>query len=86
MGSLELLLQHHLAHPTPVSGQLLTDRTAQVIASIDQTGFRCGSPMRVESPELMTGIAGIGYQLLRLADPVTVPAVLTLADAPHGAV
>jgi lantibiotic modifying enzyme len=27
----------------------------------------------------MTGLAGIGYQLLRLAHPTRIPAVLTLA-------
>lgn len=31
---------------------------------------------------LMTGAAGIGYQLLRMADPVNVPSVLTLAPWP----
>ena len=38
----------------------------------------CGTPDGVETPSLMTGIAGIGYQLLRLADPRGVPSVLTL--------
>ena len=35
--------------------------------------------MLVTGPGLMTGIAGIGYQLLRLAEPGRVPSVLTLA-------
>jgi lantibiotic modifying enzyme len=30
----------------------------------------------------MTGLAGIGYGLLRLADPARVPSVLTLAPPP----
>ena len=35
-----------------------------------------------DSPELMTGLAGIGYQLMRLAEPQRVPSLLTLAGAP----
>jgi lantibiotic modifying enzyme len=35
--------------------------------------------MNLEAPGLMTGITGIGYQLLRLAEPARVPSVLTLA-------
>jgi type 2 lantibiotic biosynthesis protein LanM len=42
-------------------------------------GWLCGTPDDIETPSLMTGIAGIGYQLLRLADPDAVPSVLTLA-------
>jgi lantibiotic modifying enzyme len=33
----------------------------------------------VETPGLMTGVAGIGYGLLRLAAPLRVPSVLALA-------
>ena len=31
---------------------------------------------QIRSPGLMTGVAGIGYQLLRLANPQEVPSVL----------
>lgn len=34
----------------------------------------------MESPGFMLGIAGIGYTFLRLADPLRVPSVLTLAE------
>ena len=36
-------------------------------------------PLGVETPGLMTGLAGIGYGLLRLAAPERVPNVLGLA-------
>ncbi|MFI1380041.1 type 2 lanthipeptide synthetase LanM family protein [Embleya sp. NPDC020886] len=39
---------------------------------------RCGTPGHVETPALMTGLAGIGYGLLRLADPERVPSLLLL--------
>jgi lantibiotic modifying enzyme len=40
----------------------------------------------VETPGFMVGLAGIGYQLLRLAEPENVPSALVLAPptrAPH---
>ena len=38
----------------------------------------CATPFGVESPGLMTGLAGIGYGLLRLAMPERVASVLRL--------
>ena len=43
-----------------------------------ETGWICGNALGVESPGLMTGIAGIGYELLRLSAPERVPSVLVL--------
>jgi len=76
-GNLELLLQ---------TSQILgsewrehIDRlTAIIVHSIDTVGWLCGNPMRLESPGLMTGLAGIGYELLCLAEPQRVPSVLLL--------
>jgi type 2 lantibiotic biosynthesis protein LanM len=52
--------------------------TAFVLANIAEHGWRCGLPGEVEVPGLMTGLAGIGYGLLRLAAPERVPSVLLL--------
>jgi lantibiotic modifying enzyme len=52
---------------------------AGVVSSIEQHGWLCGTPQGAETLGLMTGLAGIGYMLLRIANPETVPAVLTLA-------
>jgi type 2 lantibiotic biosynthesis protein LanM len=54
-----------------------------VVDQMDQKAWRCGNPLQVESPGLMTGLAGIGYGLLRLAEPSRVPSVLLLAP-PRG--
>jgi type 2 lantibiotic biosynthesis protein LanM len=79
LGNLDLLVQ---------AGQVLGEadlhryayrRAAAVLADIDRIGWQCGLPSGVESPGLMTGIAGIGYQFLRLVDPIRVPSVLCLA-------
>jgi lantibiotic modifying enzyme len=56
------------------------DRLAgMVLDSIDRHGWQCAGPGGVEMPGLMLGLAGIGYQMLRLADPDRVPSVLLLA-------
>jgi hypothetical protein len=56
---------------------------AAVLVSIDRDGWRCGNPLGVESPGLMTGLAGIGYGLLRIAEPTLVPSALALQPPAH---
>jgi type 2 lantibiotic biosynthesis protein LanM len=53
-----------------------------ILDDIQVAGWRCGNPLRVSSPGLMTGLAGIGYGLLRLAEPRRVPSVLLLEPPP----
>jgi type 2 lantibiotic biosynthesis protein LanM len=83
LGNLELLLEASLALDNAWHVQTYR-RAANVLARITTSGWRCGNPLQVESPGLMTGVAGIGYGLLRLAEPDRVPSVLTL-DPPLGA-
>ncbi|QRK04683.1 type 2 lantipeptide synthetase LanM family protein [Archangium violaceum] len=59
-------------------------RAASVLASIERQGWICGTPRRIEAPGLMMGIAGIGYGLLRLAEPGRVPSVLLLSPPVPG--
>jgi len=64
--------------------QAQVDRlAAMILEHIDTHGWLCGLPLSIESPGLMTGLAGIGYQLLRLAEPARVPAVLVLEAPPQ---
>lgn len=78
LGNLELLLQASL-NPEYTSWQTqLHQMSAQVLKSIDRFGWICGVPLGVETPGLMTGITGIGYELLRLAAPELVPSILVL--------
>jgi len=81
LGNLELLLE---------AGRILDESqslaqagriAAMTLKSFDKDGWLCGVPLDVESPGLMTGLAGIGYELLRIAEPARVPSVLAL-DAP----
>lgn len=55
----------------------------QVLANMNQWRWVMGVPLNVETPGFMVGLAGIGYELLRLAEPEKVPSVLMLA-APVG--
>lgn len=78
VGNLELLLQASLGEDARVQ-RADVDRVASgILASIERNGWLCGTPRGVEVPGLMVGIAGIGYEFLRLADPGRVPSVLLL--------
>jgi type 2 lantibiotic biosynthesis protein LanM len=72
LGNLELLAL--TGEWTQAHNQL----SAAILDSIRQQGARCGVPFGLETPGLMNGLAGIGYGLLRLAAPDSVPSVLLL--------
>jgi type 2 lantibiotic biosynthesis protein LanM len=78
LGNLELFLQARETLGDARLASWLGRGAAGVLESIERHGWRCGVPLGVESPGLMTGLAGIGYGLLRLAEPARVPSVLTL--------
>src|SRR5215472_3527217 len=82
LGNLEFFLQ---------AGRVLDDGSwtvraraiaNEVAARILRDETRCATPDQVESPGLMTGLSGIGYELLRVAHPEQAPCVLTL-EAPN---
>lgn len=58
---------------------------ARLQAILARDGPRCGTPNGVASPGLLTGLAGIGYGLLRLGFPHDVPSVLALEPGRSGA-
>ena len=58
-------------------------RAGLVLGSLDQYGARCGTPNEVPTPGLLSGLAGIGYGLLRLGFAERVPSVLLLDTSPH---
>lgn len=78
LGNLELLLQASLTLDNPQWHDQVNRLASIILESINQHGWLCGVPLRVETPGLMTGLAGIGYGLLRLAEPTQVPSVLVL--------
>ncbi len=78
MGNLELLLEASRVLGEGRWRVKADGLAAAILDSIDRDGWRCGGPQAVEMPSLMLGLAGIGYQMLRLAEPDSVPSVLLL--------
>lgn len=80
-GTIELLLT---AAEVTGRAELLVEaerHAARVVRSVRADGWMCGVPFGVETPSLMVGLSGIGYEMLRVAAPDQVPSVLTLAPA-----
>jgi lantibiotic modifying enzyme len=79
LGNLELLMA---AGEALGDGERWSQRGSRlagaILCSIQETGWQCGTATGVEVPGLMTGLAGIGYGLLRMAAPARVPSVLML--------
>lgn len=79
LGNLELFLDAGRSFDGLDCESYVKSLSAVILEDIRDRGWRCGGPTGVEAPGLMTGIAGIGYGLLRLAEPARVPSVLILA-------
>lgn len=79
LGNLETLLTASRVLNEPSYQEACQNLTAQICNGIQEHGWVTGVPLGVETPGLMTGLAGIGYELLRLAAPQSVPSVLVLA-------
>ncbi|MFJ9523236.1 type 2 lanthipeptide synthetase LanM family protein [Kitasatospora sp. NPDC101801] len=75
-GALELMLA------ATATGQadpaVLFARAGALLAAIDRSGTRCGTPHAVVTPGLFNGLAGIGYGLLRLGFGPQVPSALLM--------
>jgi lantibiotic modifying enzyme len=82
LGNLDFLAQAQETLPEPRWREAVGRLTSFILATIQSHGWRCGTPQQIESPGLMTGLAGVGYGLLRLAAPARVPSVLVLAPPP----
>jgi type 2 lantibiotic biosynthesis protein LanM len=80
LGNLDFLLQAHARLNEDGTLGINIERLSTVILQdLEGKGSVCGVPTGIESPGLMNGLAGIGYGLLRMAEPVRIPSVLTLS-------
>ncbi|HWW02074.1 MAG TPA: type 2 lanthipeptide synthetase LanM family protein [Candidatus Acidoferrum sp.] len=79
LGNLEPFLEAARAWPESRWSKEAERLAAGILNAISLEGWLCGNPLAVESPGLMTGLAGIGYGLLRCAEPARVPSILSLA-------
>jgi type 2 lantibiotic biosynthesis protein LanM len=78
LGNLEIGLQARLQGLGPHHAQAVRRQAAGVLHEIDVSSGGSGPGDGVASLGLMAGLAGIGFGLLRLADPQGVPSVLLL--------
>ncbi len=78
-GNLETLLVASEVLAMPSYSQQVESITGALLDSIDTHGWMTDVPLDVKTPGLMVGITGIGYELLRLAEPEIIPSVLSLA-------
>lgn len=82
LGNLDLLLEA-ARRLDPLRWQPEVDRlSASVLDGMEERGWLSGVALGVQTPGLMTGLAGIGLGLLRLADPEGVPDLLTFEPPP----
>ncbi|AFZ18780.1 type 2 lanthipeptide synthetase LanM family protein [Allocoleopsis franciscana] len=79
LGNLEFLLQVSQTPNYSTWHSPVTRLAASILESLRQQGWCCGVPLGVETLGLMTGLAGIGYGLLRLAAPDKIPSILVLS-------
>ncbi len=78
LGNLELLFNAAKAFDDSALKKEFRQTLAMILDGIERRGWLTGVPLGAETPGLMTGISGIGYQLLRFAVPDRVPSVLLL--------
>ena len=78
LGNVDILLHAGETLNEPRWSQHARQEAAKVVAIAKVSSWNCGHPLAVETPGLMTGLAGIGYALLRLAEPRQMPCVLAL--------
>jgi type 2 lantibiotic biosynthesis protein LanM len=78
LGNLDLLLTAARELEDLALGEAAGRLAAGILERIEAEGPRCGGNADQEIPGLLTGLAGIGYGLLRAADPERVPSVLLL--------
>lgn len=81
LGNLDFLLQAEQLEVSDIEQLAWRSLIPQLIERVKALP-RCGTFREAEPIDLMTGLAGIGYGLLRLAMPARIPSVLTL-DFPH---
>lgn len=82
LGNLELLTMAVAAGRTDLT-PVWTEWVVRALHELEHSGPVCGTPGGVATPGLLSGLAGIGHGLLRIAEPERIPSVLLL-HAPRG--
>lgn len=82
-GIADVLASYAGAFPGAGISAVLRRRAGLILGAISHRTRYCGTPGGVPTPGLISGLAGIGYGLLRLAFGARVPSVLLLEPAPR---
>ena len=83
LGLLDVAGAAAVALNDPAAADWVARYATAVLDDIRRRGPRGGTPLGVPAPGLLAGLAGIGYALLRLAAPDTVPSILSTSPAPR---
>ncbi|MDG4830833.1 type 2 lanthipeptide synthetase LanM family protein [Solwaraspora sp. WMMD1047] len=67
-----------LSGQVPAAARAIRQRAPLIVDAVNNRAFDCGTPDGVPTPGLLTGLAGIGYGLLRLGFAHQVPSALLL--------
>lgn len=78
LGNIDLLLTANNKLDNPELEKITEKIAYQILNNLQTNHPLCGVPLGLETPGLMTGLAGIGYGLLRLAYPDKIPSILLL--------
>ncbi|MEA5579312.1 type 2 lanthipeptide synthetase LanM family protein [Anabaena sp. UHCC 0451] len=78
LGNIDLLLTAKTKLDYPELEKETAKIASQILNALQTNNPLCGVPLGIETPGLMTGLAGIGYGLLRLAYPEKIPSILLL--------
>jgi lantibiotic modifying enzyme len=85
LGNLELFVRAYELGYRGEWEDALASHSSRLVTRLQEGHWRCGVPGGVETPGLMTGLAGIGYGLLRIAAPERAPSLLAL-EPPRGTI
>ncbi len=83
LGNHDLLLQLGAALESPAIVHGAHGALAESLRLGRSAGWQCGNLFNVSTPGLLSGLAGVGYGLLRAAAPAEVPSLLSLQLPPE---
>lgn len=78
MGNLDLFILASKVFPEQSFYKKALQIASDTVELAKNDQWYCGIPQKSMVPTFMIGLSGIGYQLLRIIDPINIPSVLTL--------
>jgi lantibiotic modifying enzyme len=76
MGRLLFLLKLQNSIKISHLSETVNNWTHKLLEDVNRRRWRCATPLGITTVGLMTGVSGLGYTLLKLANPDSVPLVL----------